>query len=89
MKVEFLAGYQGWITDEVYYKAGDVVEVEPKVATYLQHNGRAVIVEPKEIEATPGATKLALENDVDLAQVSGSGADGRILIGDVKAYLDG
>ena len=89
MKVEFLTGYRGWITNEVYYQAGDVAEFGPKVAHYLMENGRAVVVEPKPIEATPSATKLAVEHNVNLAKVAGSGADGRILIGDVKDYLDG
>lgn len=89
MKVEFLTGYRGWITNEVYYKAGDIAEFGPQVVHYLMENGRAVVVERKPVEATPSATRLAVENNIDLAKVAGSGTDGRILIGDVKAYMDG
>ena len=37
---------------------------------------------------SPAVKKLIDENDIDPAQISGSGKDGRILKGDVTAYLD-
>lgn len=89
MKIEFIKGYRGWITDEVHYQAGDELDVDATAAYYLMECEAAVVIEPEEIDATSGATRLALENDVDLVKVVGSGADGRILVGDVKAFLDG
>ena len=50
------------------------VEVEPEL----------VVVE---IDATDAAKKLAAENDVDLAQVEGSGAAGRIGVNDVRKFI--
>lgn len=44
--------------------------------------------EPFEPDATPEAAALAAENDLDLSEIDGSGEDGRILVGDVEAYLD-
>jgi pyruvate/2-oxoglutarate dehydrogenase complex dihydrolipoamide acyltransferase (E2) component len=37
--------------------------------------------------ATDAAVKLAAEHDIDLADVAGSGADGRITKGDVEAHV--
>lgn len=42
---------------------------------------------PSGVKATPVARRVARENGVDLAQVSGSGPDGRIRKADVEAYL--
>ena len=39
-------------------------------------------------EATPAAIKLAEENDIDLSLVPGSGADGKIVVGDIKKLID-
>lgn len=39
------------------------------------------------MNATDAAVKLAAENELDLADVVGSGADGRITKGDVEARL--
>jgi len=39
--------------------------------------------------ATDAAVKLAAEHDIDLADVVGTGADGRITKGDVEAYVAG
>jgi 2-oxoglutarate dehydrogenase E2 component (dihydrolipoamide succinyltransferase) len=41
-----------------------------------------------EIDATDAARALAAENGIDLASVRGSGADGRITVGDVRAVLE-
>lgn len=40
-----------------------------------------------EIDATDGAKELAEEENVDLSQVEGTGADGRITKGDVESYI--
>lgn len=42
---------------------------------------------PSGVKATPVARRVAKENGVDLAQVPGSGPDGRIRKADVEAYL--
>lgn len=39
-------------------------------------------------DATDAAIALALESGIDLSSVSGSGTDGRILVGDIRALLD-
>ena len=88
MKVAFLGGYRGWATDEVYFAPGEETEVLPHIAVYLQNTGFAVIVGAGPIEATPQATELATQHGIDLSKVAGSGTDGRILVGDVKAVLD-
>lgn len=41
-----------------------------------------------EIDATDAARELADEHGIDLAEVEGTGADGRIVIGDIRALLD-
>ena len=46
-------------------------------------------VEPeREIEATTEAMAYAREHEVDLATVTGTGKDGRILVRDVRGALD-
>lgn len=40
-----------------------------------------------EIDATETAVELAEENDVDLAQIEGTGKDGRVTKADVEAFL--
>lgn len=40
-----------------------------------------------EIDATDGAKELAEEEDVDLSQVQGSGAEGRVTKGDVEDFI--
>lgn len=39
-------------------------------------------------EVTPAAMKLAEKNDIDLAEVEGSGADGKIVVGDIKKLIE-
>lgn len=41
----------------------------------------------EEIEATEAAIDLALENDVDIGEVEGSGKDGRVLKSDVQSHI--
>lgn len=42
----------------------------------------------KEVNATDSARKLAEDNDIDLSEVVGTGAEGRILKKDVEALLE-
>ena len=44
---------------------------------------------PVAVDATDAAEALAEENDIDLSTITGTGANGRITVGDVKALLDG
>lgn len=53
-----------------------------------KHWIEAIEDEPAEIDATDAARELAEENGIDLADVAGTGADGRIVIGDIRALLD-
>lgn len=45
--VRFLRGYRGPVTDEQYYEAGAVVELDPMVAAYLVSVEAAELVEPE------------------------------------------
>ncbi len=42
---------------------------------------------PEKPDATDGAASLAAEHNIDLADVVGTGADGRVTKSDVEAYL--
>ena len=86
MKVQFLSGYRGWATNEQYYASGEVGEFETEIAKYLERVGRVVVLD--EVEATPQAVELAAQHGINLNAVAGSGADGRILVGDVKEAID-
>ena len=39
-------------------------------------------------EATPAAIKLAEEHGIDLSLVPGTGADSKIVVGDIKKLID-
>ncbi len=39
-------------------------------------------------EVTPAAEKLAEDNDIDLAEVEGSGVDGKIVVGDIRKLVE-
>lgn len=43
---------------------------------------------PAEIDATDAASELAQEHGIDLADVEGTGADGRILKSDIEALVE-
>jgi len=45
--------------------------------------------EPPQIDATPRAIQVAIQYDIDLAEVTGTGKDGKITLGDVRAAMDG
>ena len=68
------------------YDEGSTVSMDPEVAESLQESG--VLGELVEVDATDAARALAKEEDVDLADVDGSGDDGRVLKSDVKALVD-
>lgn len=47
------------------------------------------VVESAPIDATDAARALAESNGIDLATIEGTGANGRITVGDVRALVDG
>jgi pyruvate/2-oxoglutarate dehydrogenase complex dihydrolipoamide acyltransferase (E2) component len=64
--------------------------LESGTAAISEDYGADVAAGPQagaEIDATESATELAEEEDVDLAQVEGTGQDGRITKGDVEHYI--
>ena len=90
MKVQFLGGYRGWATEEVYFANGEETEVTPYIAEYLEKVGFAKVVDKKRQtpNATPKAVELATEGGIPLDEIEGTGADGRVLVEDIRAYID-
>lgn len=117
--VRFLVDYRGVQTDELYYEAGQVVDLDkvhqpfnvpellreerlelydPNAVDELEEDVEVDIpveLEPEEafelvveLNATPTAVELAEENDLSLALIEGSGDDGKVLVGDVRAALE-
>lgn len=69
--------------------AKEEAQPEPGKAAPAAVSSTAVSDEfPGGVKATPVARRVAQEHDVNLAQVSGSGPDGRIRRADVEAYLE-
>lgn len=62
-------------SEELEGDIGEPVELEPAEEGEEGEDGP---------DATDAARQLAEENDVDLSEVEGTGADGRITVGDVK-----
>jgi pyridoxal/pyridoxine/pyridoxamine kinase len=46
------------------------------------------VVKSANVDATSAAEELASDHDIDLAELNGTGADGRILKSDVQAEID-
>ena len=65
-----------------------VVTPAPVTVTALEHSVNQSVVEPDKvgIKINPAAKKMAEAQGVDVAQVSGSGKDGRILKEDVETH---
>lgn len=75
--------------DGTEYEPGDEVEMSPAEA---EANGLVAIgaVEvTEEVSATDAAEELAEEEGVDLSDVEGTGADGKVLKSDVQDAIDG
>lgn len=65
-----------------------IEEGEPRaVETSEQTSDRSEESKPKDVSAAPSARKLALENNIDLGTVRGSGRGGMITKGDVEAAI--
>ena len=84
MKIRFLTGYRGPYTQNLYHPAGQESELPDRHASWLIDNGWAL---PAEIEATQVAIDAALENEINLSTVKGSGAGGRIVVKDVMRAI--
>ena len=50
---------------------------------------RPAAVQKREVEATPAAVKLAGEHGIDLAEVKGTGAGGKVVKSDIEALIEG
>ncbi len=64
---------------------------QPAAGAPAQGNSAAPAAAPaakKEVKASPAAKRLAEEKGIDIALVSGSGPDGRIVVSDVEKYLE-
>jgi pyruvate dehydrogenase E2 component (dihydrolipoamide acetyltransferase) len=61
-----------------FAKAAAPLQASPQRATVIPHQGR--------ILAVPAARKLARDMGLDIAQIPGSGPNGRVRVEDVKAY---
>lgn len=70
-------------------KAGDVVEFPGYYAKGIIASGMAELPVSHNLDVTMGAQKLANEHGIDLAEVEGTGKDGRIIKADVQALIEG
>lgn len=59
---------------------------KPDSVTVLEVSGPGA---PDGVDAMPSAIELAAEHNVDLAEVTGTGKDGRITKKDVQSFIDG
>lgn len=73
---------QDQITDEIL--RSDILDI----TVVDDAESEAISAETNEINATAGAKTLAQEFGIDLANVTGSGVDGRITKADVEAVID-
>ncbi len=75
----------GTLSEDEQPEAADREETESREADRQEE-----AVEPSgDVLAVPAARKLALDEDVDLASVTGSGPDGAVTVSDVKAAIAG
>jgi len=92
-------GYYSTVTKALaYHRAGDEFDASPaemasfgdKFILVVEDEPEPLVVEV-EIDATPGARKLAQEHGISLilSGITGSGKDGRVTKADVQAILDG
>jgi pyruvate/2-oxoglutarate dehydrogenase complex dihydrolipoamide acyltransferase (E2) component len=78
------------LAENVMAKAGQSGPIDSLAVQYTPEDERLVLSVPdgeadgEAIDATEAAVALAEENDIDLANVEGSGEDGRILVSDVE-----
>lgn len=53
-----------------------------------EKNGWVEVLEC-EVSATPDALKMAEASGVDISLIPGSGKNGKVLVGDVRAFIEG
>lgn len=70
-------------------KAGDEVDLPDYYAEGIIASGMAELPVSYNPDVTMGAQKLANEHGIDLAEVEGTGKDGRIIKADIQALLEG
>jgi len=69
--------------------AAEVQEEKVRPAEAVAAEGKeAEGKKEKRVKISPAAKKLALEHNIDLTELVGSGPNGRIVLDDVKAYLE-
>jgi pyruvate dehydrogenase E2 component (dihydrolipoamide acetyltransferase) len=73
--------------EETEGKTKKEAEVKIKKPTVAKETGDRPVATTKEWTASPMVRRLAREMEVDLSQVQGSGADGRITPEDVKKFI--
>jgi pyruvate/2-oxoglutarate dehydrogenase complex dihydrolipoamide acyltransferase (E2) component len=65
----------------------DRAAADPHNAQRIQAGLLIPVQQETDIDATEEAKQLAAQKAVDLRDVTGSGKDGRVLIGDVETYI--
>lgn len=87
MRLICIRPYQG---HGIIMNSGEVRDVEdPVQIARLIQTGCFVPAQPtaETFDATPAALDLARKTGVDLSQIKGSGAGGKITVGDVRSLL--
>jgi pyruvate/2-oxoglutarate dehydrogenase complex dihydrolipoamide acyltransferase (E2) component len=92
VKYRFVGDHLETLDDGQGLAPGDFTELSEDQekgdrASELIKDGQLIPIDEGEGPTEP-ATKLAKENNVDLAQVHGTGAGGRITKEDVQSYID-
>jgi len=71
-------GYPKWYGDSLV-ESGFAMNLEDAIIEAIEAESA--------INATAAATRLAVEHEIDLAGVDGSGKDGRIIMADIKRLI--
>lgn len=74
---------------EVAPKTEEQASETPAPVAAVQEEKSAAVANSGKVLSTPAVRKIARENNLDLALVSGTGKNGRVLKEDVLNYLDG
>jgi pyruvate/2-oxoglutarate dehydrogenase complex dihydrolipoamide acyltransferase (E2) component len=83
----FQVAFAGQLVPQEFEHLVATADVQ-EVATPAEAQADPSIIPPDAPNATDAAIDLARENGIDLATISGSGKDGRIVEGDVKEAVD-
>jgi len=88
MKIKFSRPYRGWASFEKPYEANEVAELPQANCLYLQKMGWAKIQGKVTVKASNEAIDQAILHNIDLEKVKGTGANGNILVKDVRALIE-